>query len=131
MATVWFEGIEDLYRLERDLAGAPGRVTAEGSALVRHTALAMEATMKVACPVDTGATRESIGTDITGDGRHGEMTAVIGPTTSYSPFLECGTVKMNPHPFVRPGFDAHLPQFEAGVDRLVDVFAAAVAGRRG
>lgn len=120
MVSVWFEGIEDLMKVEADLGVAGARIGAQGAAIVRRTALAIEGTGKELVHVDTGATKNSIGTDFAGDGRSGVIESETGPTTDWAPHLEYGTSRMGPFPFMGPAFDRHAPTFLAAVEALSD-----------
>ena len=66
--------------------------------------------------VDTGATKNSIGVDLAVEGT--EVVAVIGPTTHYAPYLEHGTSRMEPRPFMGPAVDRVLPSFEKAMTYL-------------
>lgn len=92
-------------------AAGPAVVVAERSARAR-TAYAIEGTAKVLCAVDTGATVNSIGTDIDDD------SAEIGPTTEYAPFLELGTSRMAGQPFMAPAFDRHVPEYVHALSQI-------------
>lgn len=60
-------------------------------------------------PVDTGNLRSSIsGTSV---GLIGE----IGPTADYGKYVEEGTSRMAPQPYMRPALDAATPAFLAGI----------------
>lgn len=63
----------------------------------------------------TGATKRSIGLDITDGG----FTAEVGPETHYSPYVEWGTRFMSSQPFVRPAFDAQKVKFQSDMQKLV------------
>lgn len=109
------EGIEQLNTLTEEFATASGRVGELGAAIIRKGAHDIEATGKLFCPVDTGATRDSIGTDFAGDGRSLHMEAVIGPTTNYAPYLEHGTENMAPRAFMGPAYDRHAAEIVAAL----------------
>jgi HK97 gp10 family phage protein len=83
------------------------------SVVVRRTALAIEADAKVNAPVDTGALRNSISTDVA----LGEViTAEIGPTVDYGIYVERGTEYMDPEPYLGPAYDAHAGEvFDAAL----------------
>lgn len=120
MTTVWFEGIEALNTIEADLGKAGTRASLAGIALVRSTALAIEGTAKSFVPVDTGATKNSIGTDFPNYGIEHAFEAAIGPTTAWAPYLEYGTSKMAPHAFMGPALDRHSGAFVAAAAELAD-----------
>ena len=63
----------------------------------------------------TGDTAGSVNTVITDGG----MTANVGPTTEYSPYVEYGTRFMKAEPAVRPAFEEQVPVFKSDMDRLV------------
>ena len=100
------------------VATAGGRIGAKGSAILRRTAYAIEADAKALAPVDTGALRESISTTLTGDGRHGGMTAEIGPTVDYGIFQEYGTSTQPGQPYMGPAYDRNVDGFTAAVAAL-------------
>lgn len=62
-----------------------------------------------------GDTAGSIFTEISDGG----MTAEVGPTTEYSPYVEYGTRFMEAEPFIKPAFDEQKEQFKKDMDRLV------------
>lgn len=115
MASVWFDGIDQLNTIAVALAGSAVRVGAGAAVVLRKVAHDVEATSKQFCPVDTGNLRNSIGTDFTGDGRSGSMQAAIGPTAAYGKYVEWGTSRMSPHAFMGPALDRHAADFEAGI----------------
>jgi HK97 gp10 family phage protein len=63
----------------------------------------------------TGATKRSIGLDIT----EGGFTAEVGPETEYSPYVEYGTRYMQPQPFVKPSLDEQKGKFQSDMQKLV------------
>lgn len=123
MTSAEFGGFEHLNTVEALLRAKGGRIGQQGAAVVRRSAHAIEGTAQQFAPVDTGATRNSIGTDFYGDGRFGQFAAEIGPTTEYSPMLEFGTAHMGPHAFVGPALDRHSGDYVAAMEQLADPFS--------
>lgn len=112
-------GLGELDTLTAPLKRAGGSVGAKGAKVVRRNAARVERFGKQYVSVDTGATKNSIGVDTTGDGRLGEIGAEIGPTTDWAPFLERGTSRMPPYAFMGPAFDRVQPDFVADCEALV------------
>lgn len=44
-----------------------------------------------------------------------DLTAIVYPTTEYSPYLEYGTRFMDAQPFVRPALDEVAPRFQSDI----------------
>ena len=80
---------------------------------VRIAAFNIERTSKEDCPVDTGATRNSI------EAREaGELAWTIGPTTEYAPGLEFGTDRMSARPFMIPNTEKERPRLIKAVEQI-------------
>lgn len=124
MSDGWAEAIRDLNTLAVDLTAAGARVGARAAMAVRKTAHDIEATSKAFSPVDTGALRSSIGTDVTGDGRSGSIEAEIGPTQSYGYFVEFGTSRQAPQSYMGAAFDRHAHELEDALGQIAgDILA--------
>lgn len=102
------------------VAGNGARLGAQGSAVLRRTALAIEADAKVLAPVDTGDLEASISTTFTGDGRSTGITAEIGPTVEYGIYQEYGTSTQPGKPFMGPAFDRQAPGFTAALAAMAE-----------
>ena len=63
----------------------------------------------------TGATKRSIGLEIT----NGGFNAEVAPETEYSPYLEYGTRFMDAQPFVKPSYYAQKEKFKRDLNKLV------------
>lgn len=107
---------EELYSLAADLTKASTRAKERAPLVVRKAALDVVAHGKRFSPVDTGATKGSIGADITTEG--GEVVAIIGPATHYAPYLEYGTSRAAPQPFMGPALDIVAPGFVEAIEQL-------------
>lgn len=66
-------------------------------------------------PIHTGDTAGSVNTVLTDHG----MTANVGPTTEYSPYVEYGTRFMKAEPTIRPAFEKQVPIFIRDMKALV------------
>ena len=119
---VWFEGIEELYKVAETFERRTGQVGQQGSKVLRRTALAIEKTAKEIVRVDTGNLKNSITTDFEGDGRFGTMSSETGPEAEYGGYLEWGTSKQEPAPYMGPAMDKHVPSFIAALEQLADPF---------
>lgn len=105
--------------LVADLGDAPARVVPLVRTATVKAAADMERDAKAFAPVDTGALRNSIGTDLSG------LTAEIGPTVNYGIYVELGTSRMAPRSFLGPAFDRHAGEY---VDAVTKAAADALGG---
>lgn len=115
MDGVRFDGSE-IRALARTLDLSEKSVQKKAADVVRKAAFAVERGAKVRAPVDTGNLRNSINTvlSVRGD----SISAVVGAEASYGLFIEMGTWKMGPQPFLGPAFDEVEPDFIAAVEAL-------------
>lgn len=120
MATVWFDGVEDLNRLAADLTAGADRVTGERARqVIRKTAVDVERDAKAFAPVDTGNLKNSIGhSDLRRVGTSGTLEVEIGPTANYGGYVEWGTSRMAPRAYMGPALDRNTPAFVAAVTQL-------------
>lgn len=112
------DGAEDLRSLSADLTAAGRQVGQRARAVVRKTAMDIEASAKSLAPVDTGNLKNSIGHSDLRIGTSGQLVAEIGPTANYGIFLEQGTSRMAAQPFMGPAADRHTPSFESAMAQL-------------
>ncbi|GLY08268.1 HK97-gp10 family putative phage morphogenesis protein [Actinoplanes sp. NBRC 101535] len=118
MATIWFEGIEELNTVTAEIESASGTIGQRGAAVVKKCGFQVEALAKGFAPVDTGALKNSISTEFDGDGRFGAMTADIGSDLKYSGFVEYGTRRMAPQSYLGPALDRVEPDFVAAAEAI-------------
>lgn len=110
---------DELRRLAADISRAAASTGQRAQLVVRKTALDIERTAKNMVPVDTGNLKGSIGhSDLRTVGRSGSMAVEIGPTANYGEFVELGTSRMAPQPYMGPAADAHAPSFEQAMRQL-------------
>lgn len=75
----------------------------------------VETTAKYLVRVKTGATRSSIFVEQSADG----LSAVIGPTTFYAPYLEFGTHGRPAYPFMTPAAEMEARPFRDAIAATV------------
>ncbi|RCK68270.1 HK97 gp10 family phage protein [Desertihabitans brevis] len=108
--------VSDLRRLARDLRRGAAGMELLVQKVVAKTALDIEADAKRLAPVDTGALRNSIGHDLTED----KLGAEVGPTVDYAEYVEFGTSRQAPQPYLHPAADRRLPAFEKALENILD-----------
>lgn len=112
-------GEEQLRKLTADIAKAAATTGARAQLVVRKTAYDIERTAKNLVPVDTGNLKSSIGhSDARGVGRSGTLAIEIGPTANYGEYVEFGTGRMAPQPYMGPAADKHEPSFNEAMAQL-------------
>lgn len=114
MAKLTIEGLDELQKALKKNA-----TMEDVKKVVRHNGSEMH--QKIVNNADftrgyaTGATKRSIGLEITDGG----LTAEVEPKTEYSPYLEHGTRFMDAQPFVKPGYNAQKGKFKSDMQKLV------------
>lgn len=73
-----------------------------------------ESYAKKLCPVDTGRLRNSITHQ-----QYDENTEVVGTNVEYAPYVELGTYKMGPRPYLRPAAENHTAEYKAVIKRVM------------
>lgn len=91
------------------------RVRKEAGVAVRTRAHDIENLAKQNVPVDTGYLKSTIGVSMGVD----DLIAVVGASANYAHFVEYGTAKMAPRPFLGPAFEAVRPAFEADIAAIM------------
>ncbi|MFC0623233.1 HK97-gp10 family putative phage morphogenesis protein [Kribbella deserti] len=107
--------ITEIRRLKSDLGNASIRATMLASKAIAKTAHDIEAAAKVLAPVDTGNLRNSISSDVS------VLSAEIGPTVEYGAYVEFGTSRMGPQPYLNPALYRHIPSFNAAMSKIADL----------
>lgn len=125
MANDFMAAVAELNSIARAFDTSGPKVAAKFDTIVIKTAHDIESNAKQIVPVDTGATRNSIGTDITrhGGGQGYGIEAKVGAQTNYAPDLELGTSKMAPRAFLGPSFDRYVPGMNTALDAAADPLA--------
>lgn len=105
------------FRLDVDIRGLKELDTRTHRLLgqvVRKAALDIEAHAKGAAPVDTGHLKSSIQAQMTG-----ELTAEVAVGAEYGAYVELGTVRAAPRPYLGPAVEAVSDGFAAAVAAAV------------
>lgn len=114
MATIKFEGLYELEKALKDNVRMD-----DVKRVVKHNGSEMQRRMQSKADFNkgyqTGATKRSIGLEVTDGG----MTAEVGPETEYSPYLEFGTRFMDAQPFIKPAWEEQSKKFKSDMDKLV------------
>lgn len=102
----------ELQVLKVDLEDSGVTAEEKAGAAVEKTAADIEADGKVFAPVDTGHLVGSISSDVDG------LSAEVGPTAEYGAYVEDGTSRAAPQPYMGPAADRRFPQFEDAIAQI-------------
>ena len=83
------------------------------SQAVRSTLSGIRTDARIGVPVDTGNLRESISYEL-----DTPLSGEVGPEANYGGFVEFGTSRQAPQPFLHPAADRWQPQFEKAVEEV-------------
>ena len=112
------EGIGNTRRLAADLGKAGKAALPLARAAVAKTVHDIEGTAKELAPVDTGYLKNSIGSELLGNAS--VAIGRVGASANYSWWVEAGTHRMRPQPFMGPATDAHEPAFNQAMEQIAD-----------
>lgn len=111
-----FVDTSEVNRLAVDLGKAPEGVTRKAGQAIGKTAHDIERDAKLIVPVDTGFLRNSITSDID------PLSAEIGPTAKYGEYVEDGTSRQEPQPYMRPAYDRNKDGLVRALEQIVGDF---------
>jgi HK97 gp10 family phage protein len=109
--------VAEIRRFERDIEVGAVQAARQVRDTVRKAVFETEARGKAKAAVDTGFMRGSITSDFRGsnaDVAQGET----GPDASYASFVEHGTSRQAPQPFMGPAADEVEPTFYAALENI-------------
>lgn len=96
-------------------AAAPVRKAAR--ATVRDTTKTVESAAKSLVPVDTGSLQGSINSSVSGGGN--STTGTVEAGENYGQFVEFGTSRMAPQPFMTPALEQNEARFYTDTETAV------------
>lgn len=113
MKSVYFEGLDALQKglMERAKMDAVKQIVKNDGAQMQSEMMRNAVFRK---GYSQGTTQRSIDLRL----KDGGMTADVGPTTNYSPYVEYGTRFMEAQPFVRPTFNHMKAVFKGHLNML-------------
>lgn len=106
----------EINKLSADLSKAGEGALAKAKLAVQKTSADIAKSAAQAAPVDTGNLRNSIGSDLVDTG--GAVWADIGPTANYGKYVEYGTSRMAPQPYLVPAFEQHTNGFSKAIESI-------------
>lgn len=108
------QGFDLLNALAADLSAAGDSVAYQAPQVVASSAARLQQVAREKCPKVTHRLERSIyvSLDLL------NMSAEIGPSYFVGQFVELGTSKMGPQPFMGPAFDEVAPEFEQALAAL-------------
>jgi HK97 gp10 family phage protein len=109
----------ELNAVAADMTTVGGKIGPLVQTAMRKTARDIEADAKQLAPVDTGNLKSSIGhSDLRTVGQSGTLEVEIGPTANYGEFVETGTSRTAPQPYMGPAFDRNAPGFASVLEQI-------------
>ena len=99
-------------RFAADLGTAGPRVVKQARVAVELATRGTERDAKAMAPVDTGNLRNSISSDIRG------LSGAVGPTADYGEYVEFGTSRMGPQPYMGPATDRNSALFVQAMSKI-------------
>jgi HK97 gp10 family phage protein len=109
--------VRDLYVLARSYEAAAAVLPAKVQAVVTETLADVVTDAKALSPYATGHNRDSITYDVTYTpvGAYGEA----GPESTYGGYLELGTSRAAPRPYMAPAAARNLTKMQARLQGLI------------
>jgi len=108
----------EVVALQHRLNTSAAQVRARAAVVVRAAGLMVERDAKVACPVDTGYLRSSISSRMSGNAT--TARAEVSAAANYAIWVEHGTSRMAPQPFLLPAFERNKQPFIEALRQMVD-----------
>lgn len=106
-------GIASLGVFSASLTRAAAEAQTRSRTVMRKVAYDIQADAQRAAPVDTGFLRSSIG--VTFQGNQYVTRFTVAPTADYAGYVEFGTSRMPPRPYMQPALDRNLPRLQVAL----------------
>lgn len=119
MATSVSINVDELGQLIATFTDKTEGMDSRTGLVVRKAAFDVERGAKLRAAVDTGYMKNSIHTEIQQNDRRVYASEVI-VGAEYGVFVEEGTSRMAPQPFMGPAYDAVLPGFMAAMEAIAN-----------
>jgi HK97 gp10 family phage protein len=107
--------MSEVNALARDLDAAGPRAVERSQVVVGKTGHDTVSDAETLVPVDTGNLKNSLGVDFDDDGLGFEA----GTAVDYGRYVEYGTSRMSPQPYMHPAFDRQLPPAMQAFEQIV------------
>lgn len=102
----------DIYRHAVELEARGREIVQKASVVVTKVTLDTERDAKVLAPVDTGFLRNSISSTVRG------LVGEVGPSAEYGAYVEDGTSRMAPQPYMGPATAKNAVAFYKAMEKL-------------
>lgn len=102
---------EQARAIAETLRGYSDRAQTASEKAIQKGALMVEADAKRNCPAKTGFLRNSITSQFFKNS--GSPYALVGSNTVYAPFVEYGTSRQPPQPYLSPAFNENAAEIKA------------------
>lgn len=119
MATSLSINVDQLGQLIATFTDKTEGMDSRTGLVIRKAAFDVERGAKTRAPVDTGYLKNSIHTEIVQNDRRVYAAEVIAGA-EYAAFVEYGTSRMAPQPFMGPAYEAVLPGFMAVMEAIAN-----------
>jgi HK97 gp10 family phage protein len=109
--------VRQIVKFSSDLRNGRNRLGKQVADVVRQQARAVETAAKSRVPVQTGALRNSIHVTTEGSGVGSSIAASVTTDLRYAQFVEYGTGRGPPQPFMGPALDAQTIPFYLAIEK--------------
>ena len=83
---------------------------------IKECALAIQSDAKRVCPYKYGRLRGSISTDLS---RISDFEASVGTNVEYATYVEYGTYKQSPQPYMRPAYNKNVAKLQTKINKVL------------